>query len=374
MKTRANVRRRSEEGPWILDTMVDGNRYRKTLGFGSARWAAKEGDDALEIMLLEDVKIIPKLTVKGLLDAWDAYAKSGQSRKGKLQESTRKQNRYAFLEVLEHGGGLGLDDSIFDVTPKVVRNWHTWKVNDNAGKEEGRLLASIHGRWVHAKSVFGKGAMTFYRDYGLEGLDEWARELREMQLPKGNVPAYEMPPQKLIEDMEKAGNELKFVDPGKWIVFKLALNCGMRAGELAAMTREWVVEYRGEILVVEIIRRENPHFKPKGRERRVPVDRGLWSEILKVMGDRKYVLPGENENQRYELVTKNFSGWMRDLGWGEVKRGCKACHELRRLFGSRVYTDHGPALAQEYLGHTSVDTTCKFYARFDKPLITLAVR
>lgn len=374
MKVKATVRRPAPGKPWMLDTMVDGKRYRKSIGHGSKRWAEKQADEKLEDLLLEDVKIIPASTVKGLLKAWDAYAKSGQSRKGVLKESSRKQARYAFLELVQHGAGLDAKADLKDVTPKAVRVWHSWKLEKGLeqGKEESRLLASIYARWTHAKSVFGIRALNFYRDYGLDGLDDWAAELRRVQIPRGHVPPYELPPQDLIDRTEKAGNKLRKGSPWLWVIYKLMINCGLRAGEVADLKREWVVEYRGGALVIELIRR--PDWKPKGTERRVPIDRELWAEITKMVGDREFVLPGDNRNQRYELVTDEFSDWMRGLGWGKSEPGVKAGHELRRLYGSRVYSKLGPAAAKEYLGHASVDTTCKYYARFDQPMVTLETR
>lgn len=375
MRLKATVRKRSEGKPWELDTMVKGKRHRKVLGYGSKSWAEKEGDEMLERLILEDVKVLPKATVKGLLDAWDAYANSGQSWKGVLAKNSRKQARYAFLEVCEMGGGLGLEADLMKVTPKVIREWHSWKLKQGEGKEEGRLLASIHARWVHAKSVFGIRTLNFYRDYGLDGLDDWAAELRRIPIPRGFVPPYELPPEDLIERTEKAGNALRKTDPWLWVIYKLEINCGLRAGEVADLRKDWVTEYRGGALVIELIRRENPKWKPKGAERRVPIDRKLWAEILLMVNkDCDHVLPGETRSARYELVTVKFADWMRELGWGERRKGSKAGHELRKLYGSRVFSKLGPAATKEYMGHASMDTACKYYCRFDQLMVTLDTR
>jgi integrase len=64
---------------------------------------------------------------------------------------------------------------------------------------------------------------------------------------------------------------------------------------------------------------------------------------------------------------------MRGIGW-EREQYAKAAHELRKLYGSRVYSKLGAAAAQEYLGHASMTTTCKYYARLDCPMQLLDVR
>jgi integrase len=48
------------------------------------------------------------------------------------------------------------------------------------------------------------------------------------------------------------------------------------------------------------------------------------------------------------------------MGWDRNEYP-KAAHELRKLMGSRWYTELGAEVAQEWLGHESVATTCSFY-------------
>jgi len=95
----------------------------------------------------------------------------------------------------------------------------------------------------------------------------------------------------------------------------------------------------------------------------VPVDAGLLDELRELSASCDgFVLPGESAHARQALVQRQFAGWMRRIGW-DRREYPKAAHELRKLCGSRWFTELGPAVAQEWLGHKSVATTCAHYAR-----------
>lgn len=365
---KATVRKRRDTGKWIMDTMVEGERYKKTLGHGSKSWAQAQGDLKLAEMMAERKRVAPEATVAGLLSLWEQYGNSGQSRKGKLAETTIRQARNAFLDVCRLGAGLDEGGALAALTPAAVRAWHLAELEKDSGRvmvSGQRRLASINAKWIQAKSVFGRRAVTYYRDMGLD-VTGWARDLREVLLPKGHVPAYDLPPDELVEKIETEGRKLKSTNPELWIVYALGINCGLRAAEIAGLRKSWVVKSRG-VLLIELIEREG--WRPKGAERSVPIHAEMWEDICKLSEGLETVLPG-TDNQRYEIVTKDFSNWMKSLGW---KRRKKA-HELRKLFGSRIYTDLDPAAAKEYLGHTSMDTTTRFYAKLDRAHKLLPMR
>jgi hypothetical protein len=64
---------------------------------------------------------------------------------------------------------------------------------------------------------------------------------------------------------------------------------------------------------------------------------------------------------------------MRSLGW-DRSRWPKAAHELRKLYGSRIFSQLGQAHAQNYLGHASIETTCRYYAVLEAPMLFLPER
>ncbi len=75
-----------------------------------------------------------------------------------------------------------------------------------------------------------------------------------------------------------------------------------------------------------------------------------------------FVLPGVTKTDRVDLIRYEFADWMRSIGW-ERETYSKAAHELRKLQGSRWFTEVSPVAAQAWLGHQSIETTCKYYAK-----------
>jgi len=356
---KSNIYKRPDTGKWVMRTMVDGERFTGTLGNGSQRWAQKAGDELLVNLLEERKPTAVCCTVKGLLDLWERYAESGRSRRGRLAKTTVRQAKNAFEAIAVLGAGLSMESDLYLLTPAAVREWHGQELNKVARVSGQRRMASIYAKWVQAKSLIGQNAVIFYADQGLDVRD-WARDLREVSLPKGKLPTYDNPAEALVRKTEKAGSELKESDPVLWIIYTLAINCGLRAGEIAAMRKDWVTESRG-VLGIALI--DRGYWTPKwGTERFVPIHKNIWEDICKFSAGRDTVLPGK-DYKRYDLVTKDFAQWIKGLGWQTQKKA----HELRKLFGSRVYTDLDPAWAKEYLGHDSLDTTTKFYAKLDRP-------
>lgn len=371
MRYKATIRE-ARNGSWMLDTMVAGKRHRVRLGHGSKKWAQAEADRVLVERLNGGVVVPPVAKLETVVDAYKKYAESGQAKSGSLSQTTVTGCCSSFLLVARVGGGLSKESKLKHFTPLVVRNWHSEKFKkrmdgDDDEVEEARVLASLYSQWNQAKSLFGRRALSFYRDRGLTGLDDWANSMREVFLPRGEVPVYQLPPLELRMKTEVLGNKLKMERPNLWLIYKLAINCGLRAGEIAAMKRDWVEDYQNG-KVVAVIRR--PDFKPKGVPRRVPIDPVMWQEISKVIGDRIYVLPG-SKTARNNLIRYDFSKWMNEIGWNEYS---KCAHELRKLYGSRVYSELGAETARNNLGHTTLATTCRFYAALDKPMQLVAVR
>lgn len=78
-------------------------------------------------------------------------------------------------------------------------------------------------------------------------------------------------------------------------------------------------------------------------------------------GSSLFIVPGASPRVRENLVKRDFATWMRGIGW-DVAQHPKAAHELRKLMGSRWFTELGAEVAQAWLGHKDISTTCRFCA------------
>jgi integrase len=374
MNRMATVRKLAS-GIWQLDCQVGGKRYRKSLGAGSKNWAKAEADRVLFDMVEGPARRYSTVTFDVLGEMWVKYSTCGAAKRGRLRETTVTDNMSALLSVAR-AVGLESSDLVEKLTPEKVREWHRGAVAKLGALdevEEGRKVKSLYSKWNKAKSVVGRWAIQFYEDIGAKGLRPWAVSLREVVLPVGYVESYSVPPGELVERTEIEGNALKAVNMPLWAVYKLAINLGLRSSEMVALRPEWAERSHGK-LVIAVIRRSD--FRPKGTSRRIPVPESLWAELLEFQKAHggEFILPG-TKTARDNLIGREFAGWMRSIGW-DAERYPKAAHELRKLFGSRVYSDPalGPAYAQEYLGHGSVSTTCRFYAALDRVPVAMPER
>ena len=87
--------------------------------------------------------------------------------------------------------------------------------------------------------------------------------------------------------------------------------------------------------------------------------------LTKVRPRTKAGAPSEAMTAWRDLVGRHLAQWMRNVGWSS-ERYDKAAHELRKLFGSDVYTELGAEVAKEWLGHASITTTVQFYANLTR--------
>jgi integrase len=175
-----------------------------------------------------------------------------------------------------------------------------------------------------------------------------------MGMVEGKV--YEVPPQELLEKTRAAAKELKGEKRKAWL---LTYGLALRAREAASVEWSWF-RTTDTGVVLEIVARGK--WKPKASERVLPVPANVWTELqaLKVEGSTT-VLAGA-PTRRQDIVGRDLAEWMRELGW--TTEHC--AHELRAWKGSVWFTDLGPGVAREWLGHRDVATTCRYYCRLIK--------
>jgi len=228
-----------------------------------------------------------------------------------------------------------------------------------AADPSDRGRRSLRSTLRQARSLFARWTAEKYAGMALPDLGAFLRA--------GNIRApakvYEPPDPGLVEKTIAAGRALAGTDPALYAVFLLCYDLALRAGEASACKWNWF-RVAGDGATCDVIRRLD--WAPKGRERSIPVAAAVWAQLqaLRRDGD-EYVLPGESATARRDLVIRRMARWMRAIGW-DRERYPKAAHELRKLQGSRWFTEIDPQTAQEWLGHTSIETTCRYYCRLTR--------
>ena len=250
------------------------------------------------------------------------------------------------------------------LTEELILSYQDLVLNATPAHLRERAQRTIRSTVTNARAVFGRRTERLYRHLALPDL----KGFRTCTLNRALVKAYALPPVELIERTLQEGRGLREKDPALYACFLLCYELGLRSGEAAAARWSWFAAPRqaGGDWTIEILRR--PEFTPKwNMERRVPVGAEVWEylqglktghRLTQIDTDGEFVLPG---GDRAELVQRRFAAWMRSLGW-DRETYPKAAHELRKLMGSRWFTELGAEVAQAWLGHRSVATTCSYYA------------
>jgi|GEM_PF-4715941 len=164
--------------------------------------------------------------------------------------------------------------------------------------------------------------------------------------------------------MLKGAEELRRTRPALALVNAVLRQTGLRSAYVVAIHASWLVKVGGR-WHLEIRNRTEPKFrkKPGTRDQMIPLTRMVAAALLANRRKGDYlILPGGTEKQREELVRMQHNEWVKTIigGTGERTQGN---HRLRDTVGSILWSIDKPTAAQEALGHSSVDTTAKHYAK-----------
>lgn len=160
---------------------------------------------------------------------------------------------------------------------------------------------------------------------------------------------YRLPKPDLIESTfdlwsKMAGDE--------YIILGLALNYGLRRGEILHCRREWF-NLRGEKARIDIY--ADRTFDPKGFEGYTQGSKQVAKLILNQASD-DYLL--SNRADKGRPVFDKVLAQLRAIGWD---RQCPL-HECRKLFGSYIASTENLFISQKFLRHSDAQTTSESYA------------
>ena len=187
------------------------------------------------------------------------------------------------------------------------------------------------------------------------------REFREVEYLRHSDEGFEPWPTEVYEAMHAASEVLRAERPEMWLVNAMLRRLGLRDEELLKARREWIeVDADTGRAWLRIENRGSEFSVLKhGRGRRLELDAELQGVLLPREG---FLIGGDgwSDCARYELIYKVHSQWLRRF----IPDRAKSNHELRMHAGSIVYTLYGLEAAAVFLGHKSVATTERYYARW----------
>ncbi|MFP6888062.1 MAG: hypothetical protein VB997_10885, partial [Opitutales bacterium] len=369
---------------WSVKVMFNGKQVKRSLGTSDKREAERKARQIVNEILaaeadpnaLENTKTVKSYSTLG--EVVEFYLVKAEERRlsgGKIAQKTAEQNGRLLLEIFG-----GPEVSLTAVTEEAVKAWALKKLRGlPQGIELTRRQTSCLSMFTQARSVFAAWALKEYAFAGIL-IPTSVHKFRKSKPVAVKPTKYRVPRThpKLVEETMAAGSRLKGAMGLAWV---LCFEFGLRVSEAANLQWHWFVTAEGsdgaETIMLDVIERPG-EFKPKGIDHSITIHPDTFAKLKALATEftgedfSGHVLPG-TKTARLNLLSRELAAWMRSVGWSSSEFK-KCAHELRKLAGSRWYSEPllGPAVAQEWLGHADVSTTCKFYAALARPVKPLA--
>jgi integrase len=375
MKTKREITKTSVRGilkrgdKYVLRVKMDGRQIWRTLQATNIREAGAEAKALRATLLGADEEAVKATAARGqyptlaeLVKIYKPEAMARLLRGEKISKVSIKRN----IASLTMFAGGSLEISCGKLTKDALmafsRNWLSGY--EDQPLKLNRRRTSLLATHVQAKGIFSEWALECYKKAGLSfpaSLEEWKKAKPAIKpASKYRVP---LDHPELVASTLAAGPQLNGALGVAWVLcFELAL----RAGEAAAFKMSWITK-SGDHYRADIIDRPEENFTVKGTGRQVAIHANTLAYLVALRAELDhsgpYALPGDGPTPRLNVVSRELAAWMRATGWAS-ETFLKCAHELRKLQGSRWFSDPrlGPAVAQEWLGHADVSTTCKYYA------------
>ena len=283
----------------------------------------------------------------------DCYNKAAAAY-GNSPNSTA-QNINAMKLVIKSARGSYSDDLPSSIlTDQLVRDYRDGvlaaRPKDEASQDKARR--TIRSTLTQARAVFAARTYEGYKGLSLPDLTGFRRGGAVKALDK----LYSPRPKALIDATIKAARKLP--SEGRvdlYTVFLLAYEGGLRACEIKAATKDWLQDGYIEV-------RLGKQWTTHRVARKVPLNPETIAELKAAFRPGEtHIVPGKNKTDRDKLVSREFSKWMRGIGWS-AEEYIHTNHELRALRGATWVTELGLDIAARLLGHKSTTTCYKFYS------------
>ena len=250
-------------------------------------------------------------------------------------------------------------------------------------RDAGRPDHSTRSQLVQARGVLQEAYMEIYEGLSLPDLTGFRS--KKKFAPKRDYGFRDIPRQSVI-DMELAAERLLEQKSPLWIVYVLMANLGLRNGEVKRTTWSHFEErphyVDGTVTYRRILFIEANYDDAVPRDLEVPDE--IW-EGLKLFRPEKclhpapengkpcqqcsYLIPAKTDTEREIICNRLINDFVRPY----IPDREKKSYELRKWAGSKVLTrERNIFLVQQFLGHQSVVTTQKYYAKYLKTQIGIS--
>jgi integrase len=231
--------------------------------------------------------------------------------------------------------------------------------------------AKVSGASVmrQAKGIFTKHLLEYYRIEGKLELDMKAisafKSGASFQGAFKNE--YNPPDDATIARTFEALESSRDTHPDRYITCWLALGLGLRKGEIAGVRSDWFVTVDGLpcLELRAVIQRDGTESEATKNGQiapRIQVVNGAWEKLeprIKALPQGGHLISGD-EVYRRDGNFREINRWLRAMGWQTQK----AIHEMRAYAGCQVIMRDGIYKASQWMRHSSVAVTQKYYGRY----------
>jgi len=231
----------------------------------------------------------------------------------------------------------------------VYRFQRAWMARVPAEEVEARNAAAVSANSYvrQARQLFAREVMARAPYAGLV-MPELAGFLAARKLREAKRKA-SLPEPAVLAAVLEAAERLRVDRPGLWLLWWLAVQTGLRKGELRAMRWRWFRP--GSVRVCF-----ESDFMPKSREEReVPCAEATEREARSVAVALGWPTgPGDRViASGFERLARRFGPWLIAAGWTRRQK----LHEMRKVYASVLVRSNDVTAVQAALGHQDVRTT-----------------
>jgi integrase len=346
--------RRFPQGNFTIRREVDGEPMWKTLDTPIAKIAianAKGWLDEVQQCAMDKKwsrldplrSRTPWASIGDILERYEARATGAVQ----IAKDSVKSNANCLRQLLRIATGTEDPDALrADILTESTARTFIEKCRKSERSESG-----IRSSLVQARCVFSPALLYIYDGLKLPDLSGFRVRV------KFNTSAdtgFQEISADVVQRMETAASALQLSDPATWLVFMLMSRLGLRNSDIERATIDYLQEDDAGAwhLAVPAAKGGKPRFL------RLPDD--LPAEtILQIAGDGPHLIPAPTATERKNICQRYINRFMRQFI--PDRRTC--AYELRKLAGSLVWSTQDPRAAQKFLGHSSISTTEKFYAK-----------
>lgn len=259
----------------------------------------------------------------------------------------------------------GLCSSILNEDTVDAYITHCREIDPETEKQR-RPDHSISATLTQARCVLQPGYLKIYKGLKLPDLQGW--RARKRFVAKRDYGFIQFPRSMVIE-MEAAAERLYQDRNPVWVVYILMGYLGMRNSQAeqakwSHIREESVIKEGKAIGTRHVIDIEAGYEDAVARTLGIPAE---WYEKLKAFqkeGD-DFLIPARHATERNHLCNKEICDFMAKY----IPDREKKAYELRKWAGSKVLTLTGSIVkAQYFLGHKSLNTTQRYYAKYLKTI------